>query len=559
MKPQKSAYSIVKSTTYRSILGLSGVALFALSLSATSDPIKNLNSELPEFSYAGYKNGTQATTFTPQKVLNVADFGAQPNDGLDDTKAFRAALAAANKTATSILVQIPAGRFMISDILYLERDNLIVRGAGKGATQLYFPRPLRYLPNPPELKELRLYLKQLNKRQREKAHNIDLAFSQYSWSGGYIWAQVPGERVKPYLTQYDSEPSPIAQPTQGQRGESTLVVDDARALKAGQIININWYNRDGKDSPLLTTLYPGIEVTGSHHWNFPNRPLVSQASRVVAVEGNTITLNDVLLHDINGLTTDITQKAYLQNVGVENLTLEFPPSAYIAHHVEQGYNGIFLTRVFDGWVKDIDIVNADSGILTEESANVSIVNVTTKGDHKAHYTVAMGDTHNILTQNLKVRNPAIHPLSFNTFATKSVYSQCEVYHNPILDQHSGANHQNLFDNITLYAELDERQLAERFYPAFKGGGASYWKPTHGAGNSFWNINVLFSNGLGSRQPITLNGMQDGPNANVIGVHGNTTVAVEYGPNANIKRVNQPMVEAPSLYQYQLQQRLQGQP
>ncbi|MFC3153968.1 glycosyl hydrolase family 28-related protein [Gilvimarinus japonicus] len=553
----KPSIKTIKSTSYQLLKGLGGGILILLSLSSTAVTIDNLNRDLPDFSYAGYKNGAEPLAFATANTINVADYGAKADDGNDDTKAFHKALAAASDSDSPIVVQIPAGRFIVSDILYLERDNLILRGAGSGATTLYFPRPLRYLPDPPELAELRQYLKTMNKRQREKSHNIDLAFSQYAWSGGFIWTRIKNERVKPYLEEYDQQPAPLALPTQGKRGDDRLKVDNASQLRVGQIININWYNREGKDSPLLKAIYPGVEVTGSHHWNFPNRPLVSQASRIVAINNNTVVINDVLLHDINGLTTDITQKAYLQNIGIEEFSIEFPRSAYVAHHVEQGFNGIYLTRLFDGWVKNIDIINADSGILSEESANVSISNVATKGDHKAHYTVAMGDTHNLLAKNITVNNTAIHPLSFNTFSTKSVYTGCEIYHAPILDQHSGANHQNLFDNITLHATLDTEQLAQRRYPAFKGGGAGYWKPTHGAGSSFWNINVVFKNGLDVAKPITLYGVDDGPNANVIGVHGNTDIDIEYGPNANIKMQNKAIHQAPSLYQYQLQQRLGG--
>ncbi|MCP8899877.1 glycosyl hydrolase family 28-related protein [Gilvimarinus xylanilyticus] len=495
--------------------------------------------------------------FATTNTLLVTDFGAKADDGKDDTVAFQQALKAANQSASAVLLKIPAGRFILSDILYLERDNLIVRGAGSKATTLYFPRPMRYLPDPPELAELRQYLTEMNKRQREKDNNIDLPFSQYSWSGGFIWSRIEGERVKPYLEQYDQPAKTLARPIQGQQGDNRLVLDNASPLSTGQIININWYNKEGKDSPLLKTLYPGIEVKGSHHWNFPERPLASQTSRIAAIEGNTLILNDVLLHDIQGHTTDITQKEYLQNIGIEEFSIEFPPSAYIAHHVEQGFNAIYLTRLFDGWVKNIDIINADSGILTEETANVSIKGITTKGVHQAHYTVAMGDTHNILTEKLNVNSNAIHPLSFNTFSTKSVYSNCTVHHGPILDQHSGANHQNLFDAITVYAKLNEGQLAKRHYPLFKGGGAGYWKPTHGAGSTFWNINVVFENGLDADTPITLYGVDDGPDANLIGVHANTQVDIDYGPNANIQMQNQRIELAPSLYQYQLNQRLRG--
>ncbi|MBU2886721.1 glycoside hydrolase family 55 protein [Gilvimarinus agarilyticus] len=528
-----------------------------LSLSGHAVTIENLNSQLPDFSYAGYRNGSQTLEFATHQTLEVTEFGARANDGKDDTAAFHRALEAAQRINKPVLLQMPAGRFIISDILYLERDNLILRGAGKGATLLYFPRPMRTLADPPELNELREYLVEQNKRQRENDNNINLPYSQYSWSGGFIWTRIKGERVKPYLKKYDRPTTPIALPQQGKKGENSLIVDNAKQLQPGQVITINWYNKGGKSSALLETIYPGVNVSGSHHWNFPLRPLVSQSSRIRTVEGRKVVLNDVLLHDIQGHTTDITQKAFLHDIGIEEFSIEFPRSAYIAHHVEQGFNAIYLTRLFDGWIKNIDIINADSGVLTEEVANVTIQGITTRGNHKAHYTVAMGDTHNVLVEQLTVNNHALHPLSFNTFATKSVYSVAEILHAPVLDQHSGANHQNLFDNIRAHVTLDQDQIIQRRYPLFKGGGAGYWKPTHGADSSFWNIDVIFHNGLDSATPITLYGVNDGPNAHLIGVHGNTDIKVEYGPNANIQKQNATDNLAPSLYQYQLESRLAG--
>ncbi|MBB5213030.1 glycosyl hydrolase family 28-related protein [Microbulbifer hydrolyticus] len=510
--------------------------------------------DLPDFSYAGYKNGSAPLALEVLKSLDVTEFGAIPDDGVDDSRAFLAAFAAAEDSDGPVAVEIPAGRFIVSEILYLQRDNLILRGAGNQKTRLYFPRPLRLLPDPPELAELREYLTEMDKRQREKQNNIDLPFTQYAWAGGYIWARKPGERVKAYLDKYDTPVAAHAQPVAGERGKRWLTVKSAGQLEAGQVINVNWYNRAGRDSPLLKMLYPGVDKIGSHHWAFPSRPLVSQTSRILEIKGNRIELSDPLLHDIEGFTTDITRKPYLQNVGLEDFTIEFPASAYVAHHVEQGFNGIYLTRVYDGWVRNVDIINADSGVLTEEVANLTIRDVTTSGEHKAHYSVAMGDTHNVLVENLHVQNLVIHPLSFNTFSTKSVYTGCTVDQRPILDQHSGANHQNLFDNITMYVELNDQEISERRYSAFKGGGAGYWKPTHGADSTFWNIRLLFSGVPDEKATITLDGVADGPNANIYGVHGNRKVDIDYGPSADIAAVNQAISDQPSLYQLQLSKR-----
>ena len=137
----------------------------------------------------------------------------------------------------------------------------------------------------------------------------------------------------------------------------------------------------------------------------------------------------------------------------------------------------------------------------------------------------------------------------NTFSTKNVYQNCEVYTKPILDQHSGANHQNLFDATTVHIKA----LANNSYPIFGGGGADYWKPSHAAFSTFWNLNVQVENPSKS-QTILLNGLKDGPFATVVGVHGNANFEVSYEPNAYKQLINQEPSKIPSLYDYQLKKR-----
>jgi hypothetical protein len=510
---------------------------------------------LPDFSYAGYHNGTKAMQSNGEAaILQVEDFGALPDDGLDDSKALLKVLEAANSTKGAVIVQFPAGRFILSEILYLERSNLTLRGAGSGdkGTVIYCPRPMKYLNDTEPLEELRAYLIELEKRQVEKQNNIDLPFSQYAWSGGMIWSQLKGQRVKSYLERYKQPINQLTTILAGQRGELMIEVESAKNLAVGAVVQLEWFNKEGEEGSLITELYGDFDLkVGGHHWNYPDEPLVKQQVRITQIKGKKVTISSPLLLDIRPQWQPaVTEWKHLEEVAVEHLSMEFPMAPRIAHHVEEGYNGIYLTRVYDGWVKDVVIRNADSGILTEESANLTIQNVETTGERTAHYSVYVGGVHNVLAKNLKVKNKVVHPLSFNTFSTKSVYTGCELLTEPVLDQHSGANHQNLFDNIRVNVSLD----GEESYPLFKGGGAGYWKPSHGAFNTFWNIQIDFEDGLASYTKVVLDGMENGPFARIIGVTANRPVEVKYGPDAYVELVNQAMDDIPSLYEYQLKMR-----
>ncbi len=510
---------------------------------------------LPDYSYAGYQFGEKKPSANNGIILNALDYGVIPDDGLDDTKSMQKVLQEAQEVSGSVTVQLPEGRIILSDILYIQRSNIVLRGAGSGenGTEIYCPRPMRLFPDPEPLSELREYLIELDKRQKEPANNIDLPFSQYAWAGGIIWVKYPDIRVKEYLDKYDEPATVLATILKGEQGGKILQVNNTSKIKEGDIVQIEWYNKDGEDGSLLDALYGNYDLKiGSHHWNYPNHALVRQRSLITKVSGNIVTIKDPLLLDIiMEWKPTMVEWKHLEEVGLEHFKITFPNSPTVAHHVEDGYNGIYLTRLFNGWVKDIKIENSDSGILTEEVSNITIEDIETSGEKLAHYSVAMSGVHNVLVKNLTVKNKVRHPLSFNTYSTKSVYLNCKIEEEPILDQHSGVNHQNLFDNIEVSIALNGKDN----YPLFAGGGAGYWKPSHGAFTTLWNIKVHFKDGFNRTAPVVLDGMEDGPKARLVGIHANKPIRVEYFPDAYQEKINEEMDHIPSLYEYQLKKRL----
>ncbi|GAA4958590.1 hypothetical protein [Algibacter aquimarinus] len=74
---------------------------------------------LPDFSYAGYHNGEKKLPVIVGKIINAIDYGVIPNDGLDDSKALKKAIEEASKIKGNVTLQLPPGRLILSDILYL--------------------------------------------------------------------------------------------------------------------------------------------------------------------------------------------------------------------------------------------------------------------------------------------------------------------------------------------------------------------------------------------------------------------------------------------------------
>lgn len=515
---------------------------------------------LPDFSYAGYGFGIEDIPAAEGQVFDVTAYGALANDGLDDSVAILKAVEDAHAHNGPVIINFPAGKFILTEIININRSDIVIRGAGRsqGGTELYIPRPLRMVGDGGKLDELRQYIVELNKRERKPKKNLDVYFSEYSWSGGFIWIGTEDSRPAPYLEAFDPEPAPEAKALTGQRGglELTISEDEAATLTAGQWIQISWYSRNGPEGEIINALYGDTDVdVGSHHWSFKNRPLVAQKTKITSIDGETVTIANPLLHDISeSLPADIDIWQPLENVGIEDIKIAFPNAVHFGHHTEEGYNGIYFTGSANGWVRNVTTDNADSGILTYSSANLTLRDIRTEGERNAHYGVHLGNVHNVLVERLEVFNPALHSLTFNTQATRNVYKDCRVYTAPALDQHAGANHQNLFDNTTVYIQAN-REDGNPVYPLFDGSGAGYWQPGHGGFNTAWNLNVIVETGASAGETVTIQGLAEGPDARIIGLTGNRDFALDYRPAPYSDFINKPMSAAPSLYAYQRQKRL----
>jgi hypothetical protein len=512
---------------------------------------------LPDFSYAGYGFGLAPIPSDSGTVVDVTAFGAIPDDGLDDTKAVLRALAAANAVRGKVTLRFPKGRTQITEVLRITRSDIVLDGAGSGAggSELWFPRPLKLIDKSHDYDELREYLVREKKQQVEPEHNIDYLFTEYSWAGGMIFVAPEGSRPVSYDAEKDVRDPVLANGGAGKQFTRTLTVDDTSKLRVGDVVQLQWFSVDGPKSAILKSLYGDTDLPiGSHHWSSPDRPVVVQATRVTAIRGKTVTLGDPLLHDVRADQPAVVAAwKHLTNVGIQNLRFQFPDSPAFGHHLEQGYNGIYLTGVFDGWVRDLVIDQSDSGILTDNAASLTIANVTTTGARRAHYSVHVGAVHNVLVKDVKVENPVVHPLSVNTRSTRSVFLRAAVAKDAVLDQHSGSNHQNLFDQVTLH--IDPKQGKDGWaYQLWVGGGAPYWKPGHGLYNTLWNATLVMPDSVPADAEVAIDSGLEGPGERIVGLHANRPIRVHYNPTPYIEETNGALTAAPSLYDYQLARR-----
>jgi hypothetical protein len=531
-----------------------------------ADPATMAKYPVPDFSYAGYGFGMAEIPDDAGTVIDVTTHGVVADDGKDDAKAILKALAAADQLTGRVTLRFPKGRIQIGEIIPIERSDIVLDGAGSAkdaGTEFYFPRPLKIVDTSDRQDEIREYNKRENKYQVEPDQNINFLFTEYSWSGGFIWIGPKKSRPASYLAEHDKRDMVITQALMGKQFDRQLSVADASKLKVGQVVQLQWFAKDGADSQILTSLYGDISKwnaaqtdpkmklnIGQRHWEGVNRPTVAQSTRIVGIKGKTLMLGDPLLHDVSDKQpAQLADWKHLTQVGVQNIRFTFPYSPWFGHHLEQGYNAIYMTGVFDGWIRNLVIENSDSGILTDNAASLTIANITTTGNHKAHYSVHVGAVHNVLVQDLRVENPVVHPLSVNTRSTRSVYQRATVLRDGIIDQHSGSNHQNLFDQIVMTVKPKKREN-DWSYALWVAGGAPYWKPGHGLMNTHWNIQLNFEDAIPEGQSVRVFSGLEGPGARIVGLNGNRPLVIDYKPDAYIEDTNQPVSAIPSLYDYQ---------
>ncbi len=268
---------------------------------------------------------------------------------------------------------------------------------------------------------------------------------------------------------------------------------------------------------------------------------------ITKIDGNNIYIKEPLLNDLRSeWYPDVSEWKKISNVGIENIAFEFLYQEYNAHHVEYGFNAIYLTNTTHSWVRNVSFRNGDSGILTDMCSNITFENIKTYG-RKYHYAVHFGDCYNMLAKDLYIQAPVVHSLTFNTGSRSCVYTNCTVTQMPSLDQHSGLNYQNLFDNCLLY-------VADPKHKPITMGGAKYWLPSHAAFPVLWNIRFqfLFENSVADT--IQIKGVTDSPSARLVGITANYPIKIEYPINTYFEGINETGLEVKSLYEYQLNRR-----
>lgn len=436
--------------------------------------------DLPDFSKVGYKRGLEALPKAPV-TLNVQDFGAQPNDQQDDTEAFQKALAALHKGGGVLFV--PTGRWRISKVLKLSRSNMVLRGQGRGQTVIVCPKSLSEINEP---------------------------HKRWSWSGG-IFELAPQSKVKTLGVLRDT----------CHAGARTLTWPQSKQRpKVGAYYQLQWFNDTGKDT-LLDWLYGGV-VKGKRmgsELRESKKARVRAWVRVKSVKGQVVELEDPLPLPLRPeWQPTLVQRSYLEDVGLESLSIEFPKTKAQPHLKEKGYNAVAMTCAVNCWLHHIEIIHADSGVLMHQCRNVTIKTLKIRGK-RLHHPVSLSWSSHCLVTDWRLEAEHIHGTTLSWSSHHNVIERGWA-RNLKMDAHRATSFANLHTDIDI---VYSSPVKKRIRP-FKSGGARGRGPHSAKMNIYWNIRHSFPKG--SAQKITVTGHKEWPRGVFVGWFGNRKLRFE---------------------------------
>ncbi len=487
-------------------------------------------SRLPDYSFAGYERGEAPLPYL-SATHDICAFGAVGDGVHDDTAAFKSAVA----SVEAGVISIPPGRYVVTDIIEIGKPNLVLRGAGKEHTTLYFPKTLTDI------------------RPDWGATTSGARTSNYSWSGGFV--RVSGGNAGALLAAAGN----------AKRGDTEIPVPDTGRFAPGKEVLLTLHDDDVHS--LVRYMYS--DDPGNIR-KIDEGMGLSQVFRVLEVRAGHIRVDRPLRADIRQeWRPELWEFApTVTRVGIEDMTFAFPETPYKGHFTELGYNGIAMGGVAHCWIRNVHFKNAESGIFFHgrfsriEGVSYS---ATKPGDywtipgaghrafncaaghairpvfgfeHTGHHGAAIGGEDNVFT-GFEYRTCFLHDIAVSIGSVGNVISNGRGV-DLNFDHHRRAPYENLFTNIHVGA-------GSRVWAS--SGGRALGRHC-GARGTFWNLQA--------DKPLRPPFRGFGPSSvNVVGV--TTRRRSSTAPDGRwFEAIRPELLQPQNIHEAQLQRRLEGQ-
>lgn len=376
---------------------------------------------LPDWSYAGYRYREakipKVAASPGSGLFNVLDYGAVGDGRGDDTASIRAAVAAA-QAAGSGVVFLPRGHYRVSGRINVTASGIVLRGEGPRVSVLKPSQPLAAVDgfdvNAPD------------------------SLGPYSWWDGFIRVQGPpsissddGTR-RPWDEFYVAGDEVLAQVTAPARaGARRFAVGDTGRLAAGDVVRFFMTEPEGSTA-LISKMYSDEILrrcpTCLDGFKRGTPDVVHFPSRISRLEPGFVVLERALPWPVD-LRWRPQLRAYRegtpQESGVESLGIEFEWAPSNRHLDEEGRNGIFMFNVANCWVRDVEVVNADAGIILHNADSSTVRDVTLRvtkprasaaSRYDGHIGIGLSFCNDVLVQAFNVQQRTLHDITIRASA-----------------------------------------------------------------------------------------------------------------------------------------------
>lgn len=419
------------------------------------EQLEVLGPGLPDFSFAGYRMGADLPDSLLRERVDPRNFGVIADDDRDDSRGLLAAINFAAERGR--VVYLGNGVYDFDRPMRIVRGNWVVRGETRTGTVLRFRRPL------------------CDDTQQCEEATSGRKMSAYSVGPGQFQV-VGGFRAGPPYIKADIK-------GEYARGTRTFLLSARTKIVQGQLVTILLKN------PADNSLAQALHGSAFHPQSkeYPGRTLVRFTSRVVSISGASLTLERGLPVAIRSAWQAEVQEFLprVEDIGIENLTIEMRHDPYRGHFREKGFNGISLAGVVNSWISGVSIVNSDLPIHLSDSQFVTVRNIdievsSSRGRFSGHHGIWLSSSHDNLFSEftIGVRSKAKfhHDLSISWYSRGNVFERGAGY-DMNLDHHGVMPFQNLFTQIDLGAGSR----------AYESGGGAGRMPHSGWLNVYWNV------------------------------------------------------------------------
>ncbi|GAX84192.1 hypothetical protein CEUSTIGMA_g11615.t1 [Chlamydomonas eustigma] len=424
-----------------------------------------------DYSYAGYMANEEPIPDVRGLVADVTNYGAIGDGKTDCTAAFKKAIASIHEG----VVYVPPGTYLLMDQLVISNSGVVLRGAGAGASTLFFNTSLTGIYG-----------------QSWSGHGTEASIqSDYKDGPGLIRFAGPrsynlaGEgHVQIGVEDPVSDSTLLTTITRpALRGQVKLMVADSSRLLQSQWVTIVLSDRD---SAMVSDMYGNITVSRKCRTDCINAQRTMRFhSRIYSVREGYIVLERPLPFNVSTLWNPEVHafQPGIQQSGIEKLTVLFRWSRYAEHLMEEGFNGIEFAGAANCWARDLIISNSDNHIIIWKSSFITVTNITYTrqpsrgGAYDCHHAVNVTWSQDVAITNSLVHAICVHDLASFAWNNAVVFANITGPFRLNMDHHSLMPYATLWSNINV----------GRGDRAFKSGGEVTWGMQSAAYTTYYNI------------------------------------------------------------------------